>query len=271
MLPSYQNPLLTSKLWWVIIWLSSGVSCRFFFFFFLRLVTNTHYSHPHTHAILLFFFQQLSRWAVLVSSTWLMQQKIKVYSIICNRSDEKNLLIFIPVTYCFPFLPFFVLFFWGFFEVHVFWPVFLAYLLVCKPLLSHVVELGLPQASLHVPVSVVYFLPTPFLLSFNFFHLPLLLSTCTQPCSPSCSHLCAWLLAWAPVALGISSETPEPHLTCKGQAGPRPGKAPVARSWEQTPWSEERPTDVQGVIRWLIFGLARIFLERKYEDTHNGV
>lgn len=116
--------------------------------------------------------------------------------------------------------------------------VFLAYLLVCKPLLSHVVESGLPQASLHVlfspfsPFFLFFFLSLSFsLLLFCFYpSLSLTLCTCTQCSSPSCSHLGSVLLAGAHVALGMSSETLGPHLTCKSQAGPRPGKTHVARS-----------------------------------------
>lgn len=102
-------------------------------------------------------------------------------------------------------------------------PVFLDDLLVWKPLLSHVVEKGLPQASLRVPFSFLSLSLSP------------RLCTCTRCSSPSCSYLGSALLAGAHVALGMSSETLGPLLTCEAEAGPHPGKAPVARrSREQT-------------------------------------
>lgn len=245
----------------------------FFFFFFFAighkytLLTSSHTCHP------VVFFPTTFSLSCLSFLYLINAAKNKSIFNYLQQKRRKKPTHFYTSHVLFPFSSLFCFVFLGIFWSACVLACVLGLLLVCKPLLSHVVKLGLPQASLHVPVSVVYFLPTPFLLSFNFFHPPppLFLCTCTEPCSPSCSHLCAWLMAWAPVALGISSETPEPHLTSKGQAGPRPGKAPVARSWEQTLWSEERPTNVLGVIRWLIFGLARIYFERKYEDTHNGV
>lgn len=77
--------------------------------------------------------------------------------------------------------------------------------------------------------------PPSMSLSLSYPSLSPPLCTCTRRSSPSCSYLGSALLAGAHVALGMSSETLGPHLTCEAEAGPHPGKAPVARrSREQT-------------------------------------
>lgn len=132
-------------------------------------------------------------------------------------------------------------------------PVFLADFLVCKPLLSHVVDSGLPPTSLCLYFFFAFLLlrsflssllsisvcapPAPplsrYFTSFSLLLFPFL--SAPVPCTPTPAAPNSALLAKAHVTLGMSSETPGPHLTCKGQAGPRPSKAPVARrNWEQT-------------------------------------
>lgn len=98
---------------------------------------------------------------------------------------------------------------------------------------------SLSSPFLFFPFLLLSFSPSVSLLSLFLTPLSVLLCTCIQCFSPSCSRLSSALLAGAHVALGMSSETLGPHLTCEGQTGPRPGKAPVARSWEQT--NERRP------------------------------
>lgn len=143
-------------------------------------------------------------------------------------------------------------------------PVFLAYLLVCKPLLSHVVESSLPQASLHVPLSL-------FSLSF------LSLSSSLLQSHSSLSFLPLSLFFSAPVFSASAPAAPvsalrfwlEPmlHLACplrpwghtwrvRARQAPAQGR-PLwpeveSRRMRGGLWAGERPAGILGVICWLI-------------------
>lgn len=124
---------------------------------------------------------------------------------------------------------------------------FLAYLLVCKPLLSHVVESGLPQTSLHVPFSL--FSPSLFssllqflCLSFSL-HLysalkpqlfPSMLSAvCRCPC-------CTWHVLWDPRAT----------LDVQGPGRPPPSKGSCGQEWKVDTWEEGRVLEKDRLEFW---------------------